>query len=109
MKVLSFEINKQVLEMLRGYIDFQIANGFPSKDRYRAIVNNEVVTFLMQRPQSAPAPPPVPLTSLKSRSFKKFKSPRDFSIVQKKYRKKGLLPCGGEKLNTFHTSSTFGV
>ena len=108
MKVLSFEINKQVLEMLRGYIDFQIANGFPSKDRYRAVVNNEVVTFLMQRPESAPAPTPVPLTSLKSRSFKKFKAPRDFSIVQQKYRKKGLFPCEGEKLNTFHTSSTFG-
>lgn len=108
MNVLSFEINKHLLDLLKAYVDFQITKGFPTKDRYRVVVNNDLVTFLMQSPESAPAPPPIPLAAVKSRVFKKFVSPRDFSIVQKKYTKKGLFPKGSERLNTFHTSSTFG-
>lgn len=108
MNVLSFQINKYLLEMIRSYVQFQKDKGFPTKDRYRVVINNEVVTFLLETPQSAPAPPPVPLTTLNSRVFKKFKAPRDFSIVQNKYRKYGLFKNNGEKINTFHTSSTFG-
>lgn len=108
MNVLSFTINKYVLEMLRAYIDFQISKGFPTKDKYRVIINNGTVSFVMQSPQTAPAPPPIPLSAVKSRVFKKFVAPRDFSIVQTKYRKKGMFPNESERLNTFHTSSTFG-
>ena len=108
MNVLSFQINKYLLEMIRSYVQFQKDKSFPTNDKYRVVINNEVLTFLLETPQSTPSSPPVPLTTLKSRAFKKFKSPRDFSIVQNKYRKYGLFKNNEEKINTFHTSSTFG-
>lgn len=109
MNVLSFQINKYLLELIQSYVKFQKDNNFPTKDNYRIVINNDVVTFLMQQPPVVPTtPPPIPLTSIKSRVFKKFRSPRDYSIVQQKYRKYGLFKFRGERLNTFHTSSTFG-
>ena len=111
MNVLSFDINKHVLELLNAYLKFQVSYDFPTRDKFRIVFNNENVSFLMESPSTAPSvatPPAIPITSYKSRAFKKFSSPRDFSIVQTKYRKKALFPCVEEKLNTFHTSSTFG-
>lgn len=108
MNALSFAINKYLLELIDSYVQFQIANGFPDKSSYRAVVNNETVAFLMQSPESAPAAPPIPLTSLKSRTFKKFKSPRDYSIVQTKYRKYGLFDRNEDRLHTFYTASNYG-
>lgn len=108
MNVLNLEINKHLLELIKAYVNFQVENGFPTKDKYRVTINNELVSFVMASPESTPVAPPVPITSLKSRSFKKFRSPRDFSVVQTKYRKYGLFKIDEEKINTFHTSSNFG-
>lgn len=108
MNALSFQINKHLLELIDSYIQFQQARGFPDKSSYRAVVNNDVIAFIMESPESAPAAPPIPLASLKSRTFKKLKSPRDYSIVQTKYRKYGLFDRDKERLDTFYTASNYG-
>jgi hypothetical protein len=109
MNVLSFQINKNLLEIIRSYVQFQVNNNFPTRDRYRAVINNGAITFLMETPETVNTNPVVPISiPTKSRAFKKFRSPRDYSIVQQKYRKYGLFKFRGEKLNTVHTSSNFG-
>jgi hypothetical protein len=108
MNALSFEINRHLLELIQSYIDFQKSREFPDKGSYRAVINNDAIVFIMQSPESAPAAPPIPLTALKSRAFKKFKSPLDYSIVQTKYRKYGLFNRDEDRLHTFHTASNYG-
>jgi hypothetical protein len=105
MKKLSFEINKRVLELLLGYLEFQFQKSFPTRDQYKILVNNESVTFVMDStevftiPTASFAPPPSSL------AYKKFKSPLDYSTVLTKYKTYGLFKCKDERLNTFHTAS----
>lgn len=108
MKKLSFEVNKRVLDLIRNYIVFQSSNGYPSRDRIRILINNEKVQFQLLETPITPETPTIlePIITEPTRVFKKFISPTDFSIVNKKYRKRGLFKCLDEKLNTFHTSST---
>lgn len=109
MNILSFEINKYLLELIKAYIEFQASHNFPSKENYRAVFNNEFISFILESPSAAPSTPtPIPLKSLRSRVYKKFVSPRDYSIILNKYRKNGLFRCQEERLNTFHTSSLIG-
>lgn len=108
MKKLSLNINRQLLSLLRSYIEFQKAGGYPDASQIRVLVNNNIVSFdLYQMVLQPNGDTSIPQVFNYDGISQVYKDINEYTVSREYtyYRSRGLFDCAGEKLNTFHTSS----
>lgn len=108
MKKLSLNINRQLLSLLRSYIEFQKTSGYPDSSQIRVLVNNNRVSFDLYQMVSQPnGDTSIPQVFNYDGISQVYKDITEYSVSREYtyYRSRGLFKCAGEKLNTFHTSS----